>query len=73
LNQRAQRAFCYFGLLKFADDMELIVALLPQEDRSAVHDLLAELQQFSGDEIKQRFLIELDEEARIERQRYGYL
>jgi hypothetical protein len=63
LNRQAQRAFCYFGLLRFADDMESIVALLPQEDQSAVRDLYAELQQLSGDDIKQRFLIEFDEEC----------
>ena len=62
MNDRERRAFGYFGRLRFGHELESIVALLPQQDQIAVRDLLAEVQQLSDEEMKQRFLIELDGE-----------
>ena len=60
MTDRERRAFCYLGRLRFGNELELIVGLLPQQEQDAVRNVLAEFQQLSDDETKQRFLIELD-------------
>lgn len=48
-------AFCYLGLLRFAEQLELSLALLPNGEREEAAKLLASMQGLSHPELARRW------------------
>jgi len=56
-------AFCYLGLLRFPEQLEASLALLPDSDREQASNLLANVKELPNAELLQRWSKLRNEEA----------
>jgi hypothetical protein len=56
-------AFCYLGLLRFPEQLEASLALLPDSDREQASNLLASVKELPNAELLQRWSKLRNEEA----------
>jgi hypothetical protein len=60
-------AFCYLGLLRFPEQLEASVALLPKAEREEATNFLANVKDLPRKELLQRWARLREEEAALER------